>query len=76
MEARRLLGWSRDRLCGASTVSAHAIGVFEQTGKVIRSQLEGAEAEPLAAIRAAIEAAGVQFVDENGAGPGVRLRVR
>ena len=28
----------------------------------------------LAAIRAALEAAGVVFVDENGHGPGVRLR--
>ena len=74
IEACRLLGWSRDRLCGASTVPAHAIGVFEQTGKVMRSQLAGAKADPLAAIRAAIEAAGVQFLDENGGGAGVRLR--
>ncbi len=29
---------------------------------------------PLAAIRAALEAAGVIFVDENGEGPGVRLK--
>ena len=28
----------------------------------------------LAAIRAALEAAGVIFIDENGEGPGVRLR--
>jgi transcriptional regulator with XRE-family HTH domain len=28
----------------------------------------------VAAIRAALEAAGVEFIDENGGGPGVRLR--
>ena len=28
----------------------------------------------LAAIRAALEAAGVQFIEENGGGAGVRLR--
>jgi hypothetical protein len=28
----------------------------------------------LAAIRAALEAAGVEFIEENGGGPGVRLR--
>ena len=28
----------------------------------------------LAAIRAALEAAGVEFIDQNGGGPGVRLR--
>jgi hypothetical protein len=27
-------------------------------------------------IRAALEAAGVEFIDENGGGPGVRLRKR
>jgi hypothetical protein len=29
---------------------------------------------PVAAIRAALESAGVIFVEENGEGPGVRLR--
>jgi hypothetical protein len=28
------------------------------------------------AIRRALEAAGVEFIDENGGGPGVRLRTR
>jgi hypothetical protein len=27
-------------------------------------------------IRAALEAAGIEFIDENGGGPGVRLRHR
>ncbi len=32
-----------------------------------------ANASTLAAIRAALEAAGVEFIEENGGGPGVRL---
>ena len=32
------------------------------------------QARTLAALRAALEAAGVVFIDENGGGPGVRLR--
>jgi hypothetical protein len=30
----------------------------------------------LAALRKALESAGVEFIDENGGGPGVRLRKR
>jgi hypothetical protein len=41
-------------------------------------RFEGREAEPrastLAAIRAALEAAGVEFIAENGGGAGVRVR--
>jgi hypothetical protein len=33
-------------------------------------------ADAVAAIRSALEAAGVTFVDENGEGPGVRLNKR
>lgn len=33
-----------------------------------------ANASTLAAIRIALEAAGVEFIEENGGGPGVRLR--
>jgi transcriptional regulator with XRE-family HTH domain len=41
------------------------------------TRLERGEAlypRTLAAIRAALEAAGVEFIDPNGGGPGVRLR--
>lgn len=34
---------------------------------------EELKAATIAAIRAALEAAGVEFIDENGGGPGVRL---
>jgi transcriptional regulator with XRE-family HTH domain len=41
------------------------------------SRLEaGEDLKPrtIAAIRAALESAGVEFIDENGGGPGVRLK--
>jgi hypothetical protein len=43
-------------------------------------QLEAGLSEPrratLDVIRRALEAAGVEFIDENGGGPGLRLRKR
>ena len=65
--ARGLLDWSRDRLAEASGVPSRTVADFElgNTNPRVRT---------LAAIRAALEAAGVIFVDENGEGPGVRLR--
>ena len=63
--ARGLIGWSQDQLVGAS-------GVPKRT--VVRMEL--GEGDPqrrtLAAIRAALEAAGVVFT--NGDEPGVKLR--
>jgi len=35
-----------------------------------------AHASTVAALTRALEAAGVEFIDENGGGPGVRLRRR
>jgi transcriptional regulator with XRE-family HTH domain len=52
---------------------AKAAGVSPDT--VARLE-RGEELKPatIAAIRAALEAAGVDFIEENGGGPGVRLR--
>jgi hypothetical protein len=36
----------------------------------------GAHVSTVAALRKALEAAGVEFIDENGGGPGVRSRKR
>ena len=67
--ARGLLGWSQRELANRARV-----------GTVTVHQLEAAASEPrratLDAIRRAFEAAGVEFIDENGGGPGVRLRKR
>ena len=51
-----------------------------QVGVVTVHQLEANTSQPrratLQAIRRAFEIAGVEFIDENGGGPGVRLRKR
>jgi transcriptional regulator with XRE-family HTH domain len=59
--------WSREDLAEASSVALRTIVDFERDARAPR----GATLESLAH---ALEAAGVVFVDENGHGPGVRLR--
>jgi transcriptional regulator with XRE-family HTH domain len=65
--ARALLDWSQQQLAEAA-----------QVGVVTVRQFEGGGAQPRAAtvtvIRTALEAAGVEFIPENGGGAGVRLR--
>ncbi len=65
--ARALVGWSQDRL-------AEAGGIPKRT--LVRFELDQGtpQRRTIAAIRAALEAAGVEFIAENGGGPGVRLR--
>jgi transcriptional regulator with XRE-family HTH domain len=65
--ARGMLGMSQTKLAEASRVSLRTILDFE-VGK--RQPI----AANLAAIRNALEAAGAEFIPENGGGPGVRLR--
>jgi transcriptional regulator with XRE-family HTH domain len=64
---RALLNWSQSQLAEACGVSISTIRDFE-TAK--RTPI----GNNLAAIRAALESAGVEFIAENGGGPGVRLR--
>lgn len=66
--ARGLLGWSQTRLAEAAGLSLPTVKRYE-TDKGAR-----VSADAVAAIRAALEAAGVEFIAENGGGPGVRLR--
>jgi transcriptional regulator with XRE-family HTH domain len=69
--ARALLAWSQERLAGAADVSIPTIKRLEsQDGPLGGRNATGTK------IRAALEAAGVEFIDENGGGPGVRLRKR
>jgi transcriptional regulator with XRE-family HTH domain len=65
--ARALLDWSREHL------SAQA-GVPLRTLDRMESGIGTPQRRTLAAIRAALEAAGVEFIAENGGGAGVRLR--
>ena len=65
--ARALVDKDQAELARRAVVPRDMIGDFERGSRA-------PPADDLAAIRAALEAAGVIFVDENGEGPGVRLR--
>lgn len=67
--ARALLKWAQWRLAKAANMSLRVL-----------AKIEGSDHSPdasevrLATIRAALEAAGVEFIPENGGGAGVRLK--
>lgn len=65
--ARGLVEWSQSRLAEASHLSDSTIRDFEKARRV-------PSVNNLAAIQRALEDAGIEFIPENGAGPGVRLR--
>ena len=67
--ARALLGWSQDDLAAQSGVSKPTIARLELGAGEI-----GGYVSTQAKLRKALEDAGVIFVEENGEGPGVRLR--
>ena len=69
--ARALLRWEQRQLAKASSVSLPTIKRLEaKPGPLL------AHASTLAALTRALEVAGVEFIDENGGGAGVRLRNR
>ena len=76
MAARNLLGWSRERLGAMSGISVSTIVSYERYGRLARGSNGVLGADQLAAIRAALEAAGVVFFEENGGGLGIRLQDR
>lgn len=65
--ARALIEMDQAALAAASNISRNTIVAFEKGQR-------SPNTNNLLAIRAALEAAGVIFVAENGEGPGVRLR--
>jgi transcriptional regulator with XRE-family HTH domain len=65
--ARALLEWKQTELETAAKVARKTIADFEGGARVPYLRT-------LEAIRAALEAAGVEFIAENGGGAGVRLR--
>ena len=67
--ARALLEWSQGQLASASGVSIPTIRRLES-----RAGDLGGRADTAARVVAALEAAGVEFIAENGGGVGVRLR--
>jgi hypothetical protein len=64
--ARAVLKWGVREVAKAARVSPATVTRVEAD--------QPANAATLAAIQTALEAAGVEFIDENGGGPGVRLR--
>jgi hypothetical protein len=69
--ARALLRWSAEDLARHSLLSVATVRRAELT----EDETSMTAANDLA-VRRALEAAGVIFIDENGEGPGVRLRKR
>jgi hypothetical protein len=67
--ARALIRWSAEDLARSSSVGLTTIRRAELT--IVETSLTAANN---LAIRSALESAGVEFIDENGGGPGVRLR--
>ncbi|CAH2402369.1 helix-turn-helix domain-containing protein [Mesorhizobium escarrei] len=65
--ARALVNWSVRDLSERSGVHRNTITNFE-TGK------SGGDPDTLTKLQRALEAAGVEFIPENGSGAGVRLR--
>ena len=71
--ARRLLGWSRERLGAMSGATSATVRTYERSGRLTRAADGTSGAEQLAAILGTFESAGIEFIEENGGGPGVRL---
>ncbi|MGC8537035.1 MAG: helix-turn-helix domain-containing protein [Rhizomicrobium sp.] len=64
-----MLGWSQGELAEAAGVSRATVLDFERGARTPhRNNLD--------AMRRAMEAAGIEFIDENGGGAGVRFRHR
>ncbi|WP_245514557.1 helix-turn-helix domain-containing protein [Aquamicrobium defluvii] len=69
--ARALLQWDQKTLAEKSNVSVATIKRLEpQPGPLKANKVT------IAALRHALEAAGIEFIPENGGGPGVRMARR
>jgi transcriptional regulator with XRE-family HTH domain len=64
--ARAALDWSIQQLADAAEVGRNTITRFERGGDVRVSSVT--------AMETALKSAGVEFIPENGSGPGVRLK--
>jgi len=67
--ARTLVGWSQEELASTSGISLPTIKRLEAAEGLLGGRQTTAQK-----IKNALERAGVEFIDENGGGPGVRLR--
>ena len=69
--ARALLNWSQEQLAEASGVSVPTIKRLEAQDGAL-----GGREKTNERILSSIHTAGIEFIDENGGGAGVRLRKR
>ena len=69
--ARVMLGWRQNELAEASGVSVVTVRRLEAADGNI-----GGRAETQEALLAALQTAGIEFIEENGGGIGVRLAKR
>ncbi len=67
--ARGLLSWNQSRLAQASNLALSTIKRMERPGGLARGISEN-----VMKVQRALESAGIIFIDENGGGPGVRLK--
>ena len=65
--ARGMLGWSQDELAKRAGVAKQTLADFERGS---RKPYE----RTLRDIQHALETVGIEFIDPNGGGPGVRLK--
>lgn len=65
--ARALIDWTQPKLAESAQLGLSTVVDFEKARRAV-------SADATAAIRTALETAGVEFIAENGGGPGVRLR--
>lgn len=67
--ARALLDWSQEQLAAAANVSVATIKRLEAHDGPL-----GGRAQTGTKIETALEKGGIEFIEENGGGPGVRLK--
>ena len=67
--ARALLDMTQPELASASKLGLSTVVDFERSRRPVSAQA-------IDVIKSALERAGIEFIEENGGGPGVRLRKR
>jgi hypothetical protein len=67
--ARSLLDMNQSQLARAAALGLSTVVDFERKRRQVSE-------DAVAAIKGAFERAGIEFIDENGGGPGVRLSKR
>ena len=66
--ARAAVGWGVRELAKKAAVTANTVTRIENGADAKQSTMDK--------LQQALESAGIEFIDENGGGPGVRLRKR